>query len=466
MTHSGTFPLSRAALLALALLLQGWSTTAAAADASADILGQLRALPGMTVQERPSRVPGMRFFQLRLEQPVDHQNPQGPRFQQLMTLLHRGTSAPVLMNTGGYAINPNPTSRLIELTSLIQGNQLYVEHRFFGESIPSPATYEHLTLQQASADLHRVVQTLKAVYPGKWVSSGASKGGMTSIYHRYLYPDDVDATVPYVAPSSHGPSDARYTVFLERVGDASCRERLKAVQKAALSRREELLPFMAWVAERDFTSFHKLGEDRAFEFAVLEFPYYFWQGRGLSWCGWIPSPDAPAWELFGFIDSVSTITYNFDDWSLDYYGAYYYQAATQLGAPRYDESHLHGLLHYPGEDVPSIYSPVSVPGPFEHPLMLAVEHWVRNKAQRMLFIYGENDPWATGAFEVRERNDAYRLYVPGGTHSASILKLPEAERQLALERLSAWLGTPVGAASLAAEDVVLPSDLEREQVRR
>ncbi|MFP2912532.1 hypothetical protein ACLESD_47465, partial [Pyxidicoccus sp. 3LFB2] len=32
------------------------------------------------------------------------------------------------------------------------------------------------------------------------VSTGASKGGMTSIYHRASAPKDVDATVAYVAP--------------------------------------------------------------------------------------------------------------------------------------------------------------------------------------------------------------------------------------------------------------------------
>lgn len=65
--------------------------------------------------------------------------------------------------------------------------------------------------------------------------------------------------------------------------------------------------------------------------------------------------------------------------------------------------------------------------------------------QRMLFIYGENDPWSTNAFEVSRRNDSYRFFTPAGNHGASILDLPDAEQTLALERLSVWAGVPMNA---------------------
>ena len=52
MTCARTSPVLRAALLALALLLQTWSTPADAADTSVDILDQLWALPGMQVRRQ------------------------------------------------------------------------------------------------------------------------------------------------------------------------------------------------------------------------------------------------------------------------------------------------------------------------------------------------------------------------------------------------------------------------------
>ncbi|WP_395815254.1 S28 family serine protease [Archangium minus] len=414
-----------------------------------DILVQLSAVPGLSVTEQVSRIPGTRIFHLRLEQPVDHRDPEGRRFSQFMTLLHRSTTAPMVMITSGYAVVP--IVRETPLTGMLQGNQLYVEHRFFGESIPQPATYEHLNIQQAASDIHRVVEALKPVYTGKWVSSATSKGGMTGVYHRYFYPDDVVATLANGAPSNHGPSDERYVHFIDTVGDAACREQLREIQKAALRRREEMLPLMAETAEDWSTSFHWLGVDRAFEFGVLEFPFYFWQMLGLPSCSKLPSPDAPAAELFAFIDSASAFALSFDDLSIEYYGPYYYQAATQLGAPLYDESHLQGLLHYPGEDVPSIYSPVPVTQPFEYSIMRKVENWVRKDAQRMIFIYGQNDPWSARPFEVRERNDSYRFYVPDGDHTANITQLTEADRQFVLDRLSTWLGVEPATAYVVTE---------------
>src|SRR5687768_3188655 len=84
---------------------------------------------------------------------------------------------------------------LSEPTRLIDGNQISVEQRYFTPSRPSPTNWERqLTIWQAATDHHRIVRALKAIYAQQWVSTGASKGGMTSVYHRRFYPDDVAGT--------------------------------------------------------------------------------------------------------------------------------------------------------------------------------------------------------------------------------------------------------------------------------
>ncbi|HEX8441747.1 MAG TPA: hypothetical protein VF697_42075, partial [Archangium sp.] len=262
--------------------------------------------------------------------------------------------------------------------------------------------------------------------------------------HRFFYPEDVDATVPYVAPSSRGPFDARYVEFVHNAGnDPECNEKLSTFQKTALQHREELLPLVtATYAPRGVT-FDILGEDKALEFSVVELPYAFWQYGNASLCPFIPGADASAEELFGFIEDIVGVGFLGGDSYLTYYAPYYYQAATELGAPRYDERHLHGLLRYPRQDAVTNYPPLEVNKPFDHALMRQVERWVRTDGQRLLFIYGENDPWSTGAFEVRERNDSLRLFVPAGNHGSSILQLPEPERTLALDKLQQWMGVSV-----------------------
>jgi hypothetical protein len=156
---------------------------------------------------------------------------------------------------------PGSCVETTEPTFLLGANQLLVEHRFFGPSTPQPATWEHLSVEQAAADHHRIVEAFKPLYSGRWVSTGASKGGMTSLYHRALYPEDVDATVAYVAPNSYGPEDPRYIQFLDRVGDADCRAKLDALQRDVLGRREELVPLWTAVTSAHGITYGLIGVD-------------------------------------------------------------------------------------------------------------------------------------------------------------------------------------------------------------
>lgn len=412
---------------------------AQAQDVDTDLLVALRSIPGLTVvREGPSRFPGTRFFVLSYDQPADHKHPEGQRFQQRLTLLHRSTQAPVVLASTGYGIGTNAGQT--EPTALLQANQLLVEHRFFGPSTPSPANWEHLTLQQAAADHHRIVSAFKSLYDGKWVSTGASKGGMTSVYHRALYPNDVDATVAYVTPSSHGPQDPRYVQFLSRVGDAACRERLQDFQRDMLSRREELVPQVATSIAAQGLTYEHIGVDRGFEFMVLELPFSFWQYGDPETCPAIPAPGAPAEEVLAALEGIVGYFY-LSDGSLNYYAAYNFQAGTQLGSYRTDERHLRGLLKYPRQYTPASQVPFSIESyGFDHGAMPRIEAWVKSRGERILFVYGQLDPWSTNAFDVRERNDSYRFFVPGGNHGSFIFRLPEAERAVALERLSAWAG--------------------------
>ncbi|NTX16999.1 hypothetical protein HUA76_40120 [Myxococcus sp. CA056] len=421
---------------------------------SEDIYTRLLSVPGLTVvSEQVSPFPGTRFFQFYFEQLADHRNPNGERFQLRGTLLHRSVAAPVVLYSGGYGLNSRPFQ--YEPTALLGANQLSLEHRFFGPSRPASNDWTLLNIRQAAGDYHRIIQAFKPLYTGHWLTTGGSKGGMAAVYHRYFYPDDVDATVAYVAPNMHGLDDGRFVRFLDQVGDEDCRERLRAFQQDALARREELLPFVEELTTSTGATFELIGLDRTLEFAVVEMPFYFWQYGNASACEFIPAPGAPAEAVFAFLDAVVSVSGSYGDADLDYYAAYYYQSATELGWTGYPTRHLRRLLRYPREDVPTAYLSFPVEERFDHGLMRRVEHWVRREGERMLFLYGDNDPWSAGAFEVRERNDSLRFDVPDSNHAnARITRLPEAERTRALSRLYTWMGvTPpaVGAQGLATE---------------
>jgi hypothetical protein len=430
-----------------------------AAD-SEDIVARLQSIPGLTLlDERRAPFPGTRFFRLLFELPADHARPDGERFQLRVNLLHRSVTAPMVLASSGYGLGDFPAQS--EPTALLAANQLTLEHRFFGNSRPASNDWTLLSIRQAADDFHRVVEAFKPLYGGRWLNTGGSKGGMAAVYHRYFYPDDVHVTVPYVAPNMHGQNDVRFVHFLEQVGDADCREKMKAFQKDALQRREELLPLFEELVATTGARFDVLGGlDRTLEFAVVEMPFYFWQYGNASLCPFIPAPGAPAREAFSFLDFIVALDFTYGDEALDYFAAFYYQSATEIGWPRYPTQHLNGLLRYPREDVAEAYLTFPVQQRFDQDLMLRVEHWVRDHGERMLFIYGENDPWSAGAFSVRERNDSFRFYVPRANHSTRITRLAEPERGLALERLFTWMG--LEAPSASARGMALQRALEAE----
>ncbi|WP_224362143.1 S28 family serine protease [Hyalangium versicolor] len=443
------------------------SALEAKALASGDILAQLQAIPGMTVlAEKP--VPGnpsLRYFVLDYDQPADHRHPEGEHFQQRMTLLHRSAEAPMVLASTGYDLySYQPVNT--EPSYLLTANLLYVEHRFFATSTPASSNWKLLDIKQAAADHHRIIQALKPLYPASWLTTGGSKGGMTSIYHRYFYPNDVDATVAYVAPNSYLDGDPRYSLFLNKVGTAECREKLRQVQRALLQRHAEIQPFLDELTAYGIT-FNGLGLDKAYEFAVTEAPFTFWQyGYGVDACADIPAANAPAAALFQFLEDTNAVDL-YSDEGLEPYAAYYYQSATQLGGPSYSEAHLFPLLRYPLQDRSRNFPPYGADKDYDFLSMHLVELWMKKSAQHMMLIYGENDPWSSGAFEVNPANESARYFVAGGNHGSSLYDLPAAEQSAALQQLSDWMGAPVrpypsAAARSAAEDVpVVNPVLER-----
>jgi PS-10 peptidase S37 len=410
------------------------------------LLEQLQALPGVTVTELAPR-PDARQFQLLVTQPVDHTQPGGATFQQRVIVRSRGVDRPTALASTGYGLFGS-TPRDNEISFLLGGNAITVEHRYFEGSVPSPADPKYLTIRQAAADHHRVVELLRPIFTGAWISTGGSKGGMTSIYHRRYYPADVTATVAYVAPQSYTTDDPRYGLFLERVGSAACRKRITDTQRLFLDRRAELLPvFEAQAADYGFTYDQVGGLPVAFEHAVLEFRFALWQYLGEELCAILPAADAPAERVALYLDFVSGPASLASDQSLVEFGSYYYQAATQLGSygPRSLEGHIRSRLEHPGTYRVERYSPLPITqvDPLSVP---EVQLWLATRGERIMLIYGENDPWTAGGFVLGQAVDSFRYVVPGGNHAATISSLPEAQRTEALGVLARWAGVQPSAA--------------------
>jgi len=408
-------------------------------ECSITIDALLAEIEGMEVEERETQLEGYRFFELNYTQPVDHDDPLGSVFTQRLTLLHRSAASPMVLNTLGYGSDGYADFRT-EPTVMLDANQLRVEHRFFSSSTPSPPDWRFLTIEQAAADLHRVVDAMKPLYRGAWVNTGASKGGMTAAYHRRFYPEDVDATIAYVAPLSLGAPDDRYVTFLEQVGDAQCRDDLLDFRRELLSRRAAMLDRSESYFGRLGLTFDRVGGlETAFESAVVELGFSFWQFSGPRLCPQIPDSTATDDEVFDFFK---------DDWAMflasdidmDMLGPYYFQAAFQLGYPALSAAGLEDLLVTEWVSLEKGLIPFGSDPVFDPTSMPDIQQWVLAEGENLLFVYGEVDPWSAGAFEVDEAVGSYRFWVDQGNHSATINALSSEDQALVRGLLEDWTG--------------------------
>ncbi|MFG2879244.1 S28 family serine protease [Streptomyces sp. NPDC048337] len=446
------------------------AATAAQPAAATDIKDQILGIPGMSlIEEKP--YPGYRFFVLNYEQPVDHRQPWKGTFKQRLTLLHKDVSRPTVFFTSGYNVNTNP--RRSEPTTIVDGNQVSLEYRFFNPSRPTPANWANLDIWQAASDQHRIFTALKKIYTKNWLATGGSKGGMTATYYERFYPRDMDGVVAYVAPNDVvNKEDSAYDRFFTKVGTKECRDKLNAVQREALVRREPLEAKYAAAAAENGWTFTTVGNlDKAYEAVVLDYVWAFWQYSLLADCASIPTAaTASDQEIWDTVDAISGFS-AYTDQGLETYTPYYYQAGTQLGSPDIKQPHLDGLSRY-GYQPPRNFVPRDIPMTFQPQAMRDVDTWVRNNAHQMLFVYGQNDPWGAEPFHLGYgARDSYVMIAPGANHGANVAKLLDGEKALATAKILQWAGVAPAAAladagraaPLAAPDAQLDQrDLERE----
>ncbi|MFJ4717035.1 aminopeptidase [Streptomyces sp. NPDC088785] len=444
-------------LLSLVVLIgtvaaAGTTTATAAADAT-DIKDRLLAVPGVSlIEEKPYT--GYRYFVLDYTQPVDHRHPSRGTFQQRITVLHKDVSRPTVMFTSGYNVSTNPSRS--EPTRIVDGNQVSVEYRFFTPSRPQPADWSKLDIWQAASDQHRIYEALKPVYGANWLTTGGSKGGMTATYYERFYPRDMDGVVAYVAPNDVvNDEDSAYDRFLAHVGPKDCRVALQKVQRETLVRRTALeKKYRDYLTANNYTVRTVGSLDKAYEATVLDLVWGFWQYQPESACADVPDAKTVTDQaLFDYVDAVGGWS-SYADQGLEQYTPYYYQAGTQLGSPDIRQPWLGKLSRY-GYQPPRNFVPRSIPMRFDARAMPDVDGWVRHHATRMLYVYGDNDPWGAERFRLgRGAEDSYVLTAPHANHGANVAALTAADKELATQRILAWAGLS-GTTAKAPHDAKL-----------
>ena len=395
---------------------------------------KLKSLPG--VLEIKEARGDRRFFkescEVIFEQPLDHQNPKGEKFRQHVFVSHTDYNKPVLLNTEGYAARGNSGG---ELQRMMGGNQVTVEHRFFGNSVPSPVRWEYLTIKQSVDDLHSVVTALKTFYKGKWVSSGVSKGGQTALFYKCFYPDDVDATVAYSAPVNIAQEDPRIYQFLQTVGDEATRKKIKDFQIAMFKQEDQILPFVKEQAEKRKWTF-AMGLPAAYEYGVLEYPYAFWQG-GTNPAD-IPPADANAQVLAAHYNRVGMLYY-YSDQGKKRFEPFLYQAFTEMGYYNYDTTAFKQYMKALKNPTNLAICPDGVKIVYNPATMAFIYDFLQYKANHIVYIYGGLDTWSATQIQLIGRTDSIKIVVPQGHHGANVRDFSPEQKELFYSNMERWL---------------------------
>ena len=408
------------------------------ADSTVTLLDRFNSLPGVSAVEIDPYYNFPQAFEIEVTQAVDHNNPDGQNFTQRIFLKHVDESLPMVINTAGYGATVKSGS---DLNYFFASNHISVVHRYCENAKPDPLNWQYLTIKQAAADHHHIIKLFKTIYKGKWVSTGRSKGGEAALFHKRFYPEDVQATVAFVAPLVIGMLDSRFLDFFETAYDEDCLTIIHQFQRRLLENRDDLLVrFVNWFPDNGY---HLTADPIAeFESAVRWYKWDFWQHH-ICDCTAIPDTNDSIDEMFAHFAEVINISF-FSDERREYFKPSFYQTVTELGTPAFNTDYLNDL--FIGEislfeDWIEYFESQGIQIDFNPEPVLDVIQWLQTKGNNIIYIYGSVDPWTAAAIELTGQTNAIKIIQEGADHRIKISDLDDKE--LVFDALKNWLNVEI-----------------------
>jgi hypothetical protein len=215
-----------------------------------------------------------------------------------------------------------------------------------------------------------------------------------------------------------------------------------------LQREDELLETFRHMAKEDDQTYYS-GYRWGYELTVLEYSFAFWQW-GAS-CEKIPDASASPEQLIEHLDKVAGL-----DWisekGIAKMQPFFYQAMTEIGMYGYDISRFGDLIQALDSGTFGFSCPKGVDCIYDPVPMRKVDQFIRHEADRMVFIYGENDPWSAPAVQWSGNPGVRVFFKPGGNHFTRIGNLPVWQQQEVCGLLEKWLEMPVKCPYLWEEE--------------
>ena len=391
-------------------------------------------------------------YYFNYNQLVDHNNPSKGTFKQQVVLTFVGKDAPTILHTQGYSLTtqPDPNNIKNHLDSIkaphflwalskegdkkkFDLNCLQVEYRYHGFSLPEgdKDSFTYMTAEQHSKDLHAIVSDLKKALitgSGKWLSTGVSKNGDTSTQYAYFDElngwNDIDVYVPFASPNTIQEEDIRIGTYMLT---QSSKEALPALEKAY----KKLVDDRA-VADSTIAAYAKKGgkfkKDSALLSTVEAVLGNLFQLQSYAdyntWTKLIPKEgDKPeTYAKFFMLDSTSP--------EVEYKGAgargplhkrrtpYEVQNAMEQGGAGFDFSwFLDGKLL--SESDKKYFKDLMEKSKNSKTmdLQVNVRKNLETTTKKLIFVYGEDDPWTGAAIADPTNPNVKKYIVPHGTHT-------------------------------------------------
>lgn len=402
-----------------------------------ELTDKLTSLADVSKVEKLKSTDGLEKLVCFVNQQLDWDDAEEGTFGQRVIIKHRGFDRPTVMVTEGYgaayALNPNYQE---ELSTLLDANLVFVEHRYFLESTPQPCDWSHLTVKNSAGDYHHIRNLLRGVYPGKWFTTGISKGGQTTMFYRSFYPNDVDGSVSYVAPLNKSLEDGRHEPFINQAGTPEERARIQEFQLETLKRRATVEPMFAdYCARKGYTFRVPISE--IYDLAVLEYSFAFWQwGDDVAQIPAVDACDSTYYkhlidkcEPSYFSQQTPYTSFNVQAMrELGYYG-YETELFEEYLSVDYTEGYMRRVM------IPEELSYIE----FDANLYEHVNQFLKGNDIPMMFIYGQYDPWtATGVTWLKGKKRMHVFVEPRGSHKARVGTMPEATQKKIMKILRRW----------------------------
>ena len=409
---------------------------------------------------------------------IDWNNPDLGTFTQRVEIGFRGYDNINVMYVSGYELNEKKfeINDDHEISKMYNGNYIAVEYRFFSKSKPeglstnSTALWEYLTDENASNDFHNIIEQLKEILPGRWVFTGASKGGQATNVFAYYFPDDVDAYVSYVAPFCDGINDERAfnaiynTIGNERYGAEKAkkyRDLMLDFQVEAIKNRDYLQPLLISNDEYEENKYPLATASFDFESAVVDLVFGVWQ-YDHNFASFdevmkitprnddISTPDIR--ENQKFLDGILKLLSDDNTGDRESIFPYTVHAAKENGnyalslQPLRDELAKIGLSTYFTSETERDYTALSNftqeqidTFKFNPAMRNKMLEWTETNTSNVIMIYGDSDPWYFMRLPETDNQDIHVFISSKEAHNVGIRNMEEELSTEIKALLNEWL---------------------------